>query len=189
MAALIESGEPVLRDAAHTTVAGGLLVGDSIVAALAALPPVLAPRSEPIALEGRFARARLIPAQARDLRLPEDSAAGRFRLVQPYLSVPVGNGVERTFDGELAGVALIVGPRAGVLRVSVGERVERILTWDNDCHYDRLSTTVFAEPLPAHRPITIEPTDDEVDHTGARRALEPGARRPKLLKLVGYMTS
>jgi hypothetical protein len=187
----IDSGavrkEELLRDGMHTTPAGSELVAAMLDGALGRLAeariteealPALRPPGE----GSEYSRARLLDAA------PEHAqgrgSLGLFRLQLPYLQVGVGDPIELIPPAPLMGIAAIVGPESGEIRVASEAGERRKMLFDRFCHYERLNAVRFGRHPPGE-PVRIELTDAPVDYSVCRRPLEPPAR--KSLKLVGYM--
>jgi lysophospholipase L1-like esterase len=179
--------DDVLRDFVHTTPGGSALVAEAVARGLREIADA-APeqRSTPAGAPhpDSFRHARVAPVGPDMVADPARASVARFRLVSEYVEIAVGNRFECVFDGELVGLVVIVGPSSGIVRVSAGGDVQDLLLWDEDCHYDRLSTGVLPRRCPAGTPVTIEPTDAAVDTSNARRPVEPTEKR---LRVVGFM--
>ncbi len=179
----------LVRDHVHTTPAGSDLVADAVdrgLARIEASEPGAAPAPEAPHPDS-FHRARLVAART-DMALdPARAREGRFRFVRPYVEVAPGNPLRATFAGELVGLVAIVGPSSGWVRVTAGENVQDVLLWDPWCHYDRLDTAVLQRRCPPGAEVTLESAEAPVDMSEARRPVDPGTARDRLLRVVWFM--
>ncbi len=178
----------IVRDVVHTTERGSDMVADAIASALTCTPGNGRPETaEAAPLYGRrFHQPRLLPAKVEHLRYARRHTAGRFRFTYDYLTIGSDNALECEFDGELVGLVIVVGPAAGVIRVSGEGRCTEFSTWDPSCYYERLTTVVLDRPWPPHTAVKVEPTDEPVDYAGAVRPVPP-ADAPRQLKVIGFM--
>lgn len=62
-----------------------------------------------------------------------------------WFSLPVGSCLEFETDGVIAGLSVIVGPRSGIVRATIGDRVIERQLFDRWSHYDRISTLMLSE--------------------------------------------
>jgi glycosyltransferase involved in cell wall biosynthesis len=175
--------ERVLRDVVHTTFAGAETIATRIADDF---DSILDPTGAPIGSEDRlfdrsFRGATLVAATTEHLREASAGSVGTFRLSMPYVEVEPGGGFDCTFDGELVGLVVVVGPRSGV--IAAGGR--EFTLFDRWCHYERLSTVVFEPGFPPGAPVTVAPTNRAVDRTICEEPLEADVRTT--LKVVGFM--
>jgi hypothetical protein len=168
--------EHVLRDVVHTTPAGGQLVADAIIDAVREIAATSRSRSGPREdlHPDSFRGAHMQPARLEWLRYPERGQHGRFRFSWDYVEVGGDNPIECSFDGELVGIVVIVGPSFCVIRVGAGKQAEEIALADPVPAYDHLGTVIFSRRYPAGRVVRIELTGAaETDGT--------------VLRVVGFM--
>jgi hypothetical protein len=178
--------DELFRDAVHTTPVGSQLIAeaaDEAIGRLAELDPSPGPIPATRALDGGFARAHIVRMDPADAG--EAGSTGLFRMQRPYLEVPLGGEVRRTFDERLAGLVVLAGPQSGEIRVTHGTEVETAMIWDAACHYERFTTVEFDRMIPPGVEVGIELTETVPDYATCHRPLEPPERRN--LRLIGYM--
>jgi hypothetical protein len=176
----------LFRDVVHTTPAGSELVAELTDRALGEITTSSGgsrstPRGEPT--EAGFRDAHVVPALQDDALGP--SAMGRFRLHWPYLEIGPSSAIRKRIECRIEGFVIIVGPHSGELEVSDGTASQRVMTWDDTCFYERLSTAILPRGCSAGADVKIQLTDTVPDYASCRRPLEPPAQRS--LRLVGYM--
>ena len=115
---------------------------------------------------------RVVPIQPAMIRGPYEVRQGRVGNIEQemrWFSLPEGSHLEMTGDFAVVGLYLVVGPRAGVLRWTDGERVVDRCVFDRWCSYERIATTIFAESagdlLPSAGAVTIALTADVPDYS------------------------
>jgi lysophospholipase L1-like esterase len=175
----------VLRDVVHTTPSGADAIARTIADSLdAALAPTGAALGAPGRIHDRsFGGATLVPASLEHLREPGGGSRGLFRLSLPYVEIGPDGVFEPTFDGELVGMVVVVGPQSGI--VAIGDR--EVNLFDRWCHYERLSTVVFDPGLRPGSPLTMRITDLEVDRSVCPVPVADLGPEGKRLKVVGFM--
>jgi glycosyltransferase involved in cell wall biosynthesis len=184
--ALEEAGlgsDDVLRDVVHTTPRGAEAYAEEIAVRFDSIldPTGAAPASAGRHFDRSFEGARLLPASPERLRDPGACTIGRFRLLYPYVEIEPGARIECSFEEELVGLLVVVGPESGVIRA--GSREHNL--FDRWCSYERLSTVVFDPGFEPGSRVTIEPTDKPVDRSVLRGVVdEPETTK---LKVVGFM--
>ncbi len=177
----------LLRDVVHTTEPGSQEIAEAIARAVidlepaSPLPVTAAPSDTPLLDAG------VEEARTSDVEPAGEAREGRFRLSIPYVEITPGQAFVRPLAGELWGLLLVVGPRSGVVRAGNGESFEDVVTFDEHCHYERISTVLLRTPLPAGATIRIEPSDVAVDREHVRRPLPADTPPGTVLKLVGYL--
>lgn len=181
--------DELLRDVVHTTPAGSRLVAESILDAvqqISAASAITSPPHGELHLDG-FRGARVYPARRGWLKHQARAERKRFRLTFEYLRIGSDNHFTCTFDGELVGMVVIVGPTSGIIRVSAGQDVREITLWDPHCHYERLSTVIFPRRYSPGCEVRIEPTEAGIDYSSSLRPVDHRATISKDLKVVGFM--
>jgi hypothetical protein len=179
------SGPTILRDVVHTTTTGSTVTAETIVNALAQIPA--AARTPAVQLrDDTYRRARIEPAEPA-LAGGSPYTEGRFRLVTTYLEIDRHGELRFTSASDLVGLLLVLGPHSGYIEVnSAGEAIEYLL-WDDECSYERLGSVVLERFVPAGSEVTIRVIDRSVNHSAAKRPIDPSeAARPRL-KLAGLM--
>jgi lysophospholipase L1-like esterase len=164
--------EELFFDGIHTTPEGSRLLAEAVAAGLRPLleSPGADRPDPPEPLFARdYTRTALVPVEASMLRLPSNCEIGRLRLIHPYLAIGADNTLEVCLEGELVGVALVVGPDAAAIRIRTASASQSFVLQDRNTHFERYSTVVLGTPLPPRTPVTIE-------------LAEPGK-----LKLIGLM--
>jgi hypothetical protein len=161
------------------------VTAETIVNALAQIPA--AARTPAVQLrDDTYRRARIEPAEPA-LAGGSPYTEGRFRLVTPYLEIDRHGELRFTSASDLVGLLLVLGPHSGYIEVnSAGEAIEYLL-WDDECSYERLGSVVLERFVPAGSEVTIRVIDRSVNHSAAKRPIDPSeAARPRL-KLAGLM--
>jgi hypothetical protein len=180
----VEEGEEdaLFRDGVHTTDAGSRLVAELAEAALASIPAEQ--DLEPVDLPGAdYSGAHLVPATAEDADGPADMRL--FRLHQAYLEIRDGSAIRPHLAGRLAGLALIVGPDSGELEITDSAGAQRLMTWDEFCHYERFTAIAFERPCRTGDEISIGLTETVPDYARCRRPVHPPESRTA--KVIGYL--
>jgi hypothetical protein len=180
-----EPAEEILRDVVHTTPFGAETVAGMITDELESIldPTVTATGGVGRLFDRSFRGAQLVPATPDRLRDPASGSTGRFRLFYPYVQIEPGGCFECTFDGELVGLVVVVGPESGIVRAGTRE----LTLFDRWCYYERLSTVVFDPGFEAGAPVAIELTGRPVDRSACDKPVaRPDAIRTSL-KVVGFM--
>jgi hypothetical protein len=193
IAAAIDRGElerdAIFKDVIHTTASGGAAVAELTAGAFAQLldaPEQRGPARPAKPVSGQdFRRARLV-------RATEDDADGEakrrlFRLQMPYVEVPDGVSVRTTLPGELLGIAVLTGRDAGEVRVTSPGNEERAMVWDDFSFYERLTTFVLRNRVPAGTAVEIALTDAVPDYATCKRPVEEPDGLERRLRIVGYM--
>jgi GDSL-like lipase/acylhydrolase family protein len=187
-AGALEGGE-LLRDEIHTNPEGSELIASLVDRALADLfettgdPPPERRSSRAGATD--FSGARVQPA-----RLDDTDGRGserRFRLQLEYVEVGPAVPVHCRPMGQLIGLVVLIGPDSGEIEVSWSGGLENIVLFDEFSHYQRLSTVVLRQRIPAGADVKIELTRRPVDRTATVRPIEGSAVTEPALRLVGYM--
>lgn len=91
---------------------------------------------------------RVIPIVPEMIRGDYEVRQARVGNIEPevrWYSLPEGSRLELSDEFAIAGLYLIVGPRAGVLRFQQSGRTVERCVFDRWCSYDRIATTIFAE--------------------------------------------
>jgi hypothetical protein len=189
MRAEIERGHlndpTILRDVVHTTSVGSALTAETIWRAFAEIPATtraaaVQPRND------TFRRARIEPPDAA-FAGGRPFAEGRFRLVRPYLEIDRHGELRFAPEGELVGLLVVLGPHSGYIEVTSGGEPVEYLLWDDECSYERLGSVVLERFAAAGAEVRIRVVDRTVDHSAAKRPIDPvEAARPRL-KLAGLM--
>jgi glycosyltransferase involved in cell wall biosynthesis/lysophospholipase L1-like esterase len=177
--------DELLRDVVHPTPSGAQAIATAIADDL---DEVLDPTAGPPAREGRlfetsFQGSRIVPATPEQLRDPSACVPGRFRFTYPYVEIGPGNTFDCSFDGELIGLVVLLGPESGVIRVNGRE----LLLFDRWCWYDRLGTVLLDGGFAPGSHVTVEMTDREVDRSVCERPLANPDGICKRLKVIGFM--
>jgi hypothetical protein len=179
----------VFMDVIHTTTEGAAVVAELTAGAFARLrgaPEQRGPaRPDQLVSREDFRRARLV-------RATEDDADGEakrrlFRLQMPYVEVPDGVSVQTTLPGELLGIAVLTGMDAGEIRVSSPGNEERAMIWDDFSFYERLTTFVLRDRVPAGTAVEIALTDAVPDYATCKRPVEDPDGIERRLRIVGYL--
>ena len=175
----------ILRDVVHTTSVGSALTAETIWQALAEIPAT--PATPAVQLrDDRFRRARIEPPDPA-LASGRPFAEGRFRLISPYLEIDRRGELRFAPEGELVGLLVVLGPHSGYIEVSSAGKPVEYLLWDDECSYERLGSVVLDRFVPAGAEVRIRVLDRPVDHTTAKRPIDPvEASRPRL-KLAGLL--
>lgn len=91
---------------------------------------------------------RVVPIQPGMIRGSYEVRQGRVGNIEQevrWFSLPEGSCLEISADCTVVGLYLVVGPRAGVLRLEQGGRTVERCVFDRWCSYERIATTIFAE--------------------------------------------
>ncbi|MBV9310728.1 MAG: hypothetical protein JOZ73_07845, partial [Solirubrobacterales bacterium] len=193
LAALAEAGAfdagDLLRDVVHTTPLGSDVTAAQLDEGLTTIERASTRRRNPGAGRGGpFAGAHMVPADPGWLEAPADGPMRRFRLVHSFLRLEAGRRLRCSFDGELVGLVVVIGPTSGVIRVQSAHETEDVAIFDPDCFYDRLATVMLPRRVPARAPVVLEQTDLPVDTSILRRRLPEGHEgAARELRLVGCM--
>ncbi len=182
----LKGGESIFRDEVHPTARGSeeiaALAGRAMTTIADASRPAGGPPPAAHA-EGRFHRARLAKAGPGDAG--GAGRAGRFRLTLPFLEVGPGEPIRVQPEGELHGLALLIGPESGEIEVDDGHGAQRVMAWDDTCFYERYGTVLFERPCPPGAAVEISLTGRSPDYASCRRPVDPPAQRS--LRVVGYL--
>jgi GDSL-like Lipase/Acylhydrolase family len=178
--------DPLFRDLVHMTPAGAELVAElasKAIGSIAASGPA-DQTDEQAAGRGDedFRGAHVVPVAAEDATGAEMRL---FRLHRPYLELPPGPAIRRQFTNRVAGLVMVVGPEAGELEITDRRGSQRLMTWDEYCHYDRFTSCLFERPCEPGSDVSIELTDAVPDYARCRRPLDAPERR--VAKVMGYM--
>jgi hypothetical protein len=186
--AFTESDDPgrLFRDPVHTSAPGSELVAqltDDALASIATARPDEPEDRVPAAPSGkRFHGAHVVPVTSRD-----SSPAGEmglFRLHRPFLELPLGSSIRRRFDERLAGLVMLVGPESGELEIVDPDGVQRLMAWDQYCHYERFTVCLFERPCAVGAEVAIRLTETIPDYSQCRRPVDPPDRRTA--RMLGY---
>jgi hypothetical protein len=180
-----DEAERLYRDEVHLTPTGGELAAELIDTAIASIAgrPVEA-GEPPSELTCSHGDARFIPVSPEDAQGPAEMR--QFRLQRPYLELPAADRIRRRFDDRLAGLVLVVGPDAGELEITDEGGTQRVMTWDDWCHYERFTACLFPRPTRPGSDVSIAVTDTVPDYDTCRIPMQPPACRTA--KVIGYMT-
>jgi hypothetical protein len=189
---LLRAGEidesAVLRDVVHTTAAGSELTARLVSRGLErALAVERAHPVPPPLFAGSFRQTRIVAVSAGLVRDGARCRERRFRLVYPYLEIDAGNELRLILEADLVGLLVIVGPDSGYIELEGPDGCAEYLLWDEQCSYDRLGSVVFSPLVRAGAQVAIGVSERTVDHSGARRPVDPAASAVKRLKLIGLM--
>lgn len=91
---------------------------------------------------------RVVPVQPGLIRGGFEIRQGRVGNIEQemrWFSLPETGWIEVAEDYAVVGLYLVVGPRAGVLRLEQSGRAVDRCVFDRWCSYDRIATTIFAE--------------------------------------------
>jgi hypothetical protein len=180
----------VLRDLVHTTELGSELTADVVMRALVGKIGTVhgaRPARTGALSADSFRRTRIVAADPESLKNPSAASLGTFRHYYPYVEAGVGNDLRVALDGELVGMLVVVGPDAGVIRVTTLGDSREISLWDVDCHYERLTTAIFERRYAAGVPVVISLTDNPIDYSLCRRPPRDPTRLTKRLKIIGFL--
>jgi hypothetical protein len=181
------TAEPLFRDLVHTTEAGAELAAELIADAIESIAAQDRPGEDggetlnPVA--NPYRHAHVLPVAA-------DHGAGAaemglFRLQLPYLELPLGSRIRRRLTEQLAGLLMVVGPESGELEIADSAGRQRLMAWDEFCHYERFTACVFDRPCEAGGEFSIELTSTVPDYASCRRPVEAPERRTA--KVLSYM--
>jgi lysophospholipase L1-like esterase len=176
----------MFRDPVHTTAAGSELAAELVARAIDAIAaedlPAGPTEQPPAPTSDGFRDAQVLPPAAEDA---DGLAEMRlFRLQRPYLELPAGSAIGRRFSDRVAGLVMVVGPESGELEVTDASGKQRLMTWDEWCHYERFQACLFERPCEAGE-VSIELTETVPDYARCRRPVEPPERLSA--KVIGYM--
>jgi hypothetical protein len=180
----VEHGEEeaLFRDDVHTTDAGSRLVAELTEAALASIQAERGGQpAHPPGVD--YSGAHFVPVAAGECEGVAEMKL--FRLHRPYLEVAAGSTIRPRIAGRLAGLALVVGPESGELEIADRAGSQRLMAWDEFCHYERFTAIAFERACPAGDEISIELTQTIPDYSRSREPVEPSERRTA--KVIGYL--
>ena len=177
----------IFRDAVHITAAGAELaselIADAIESVAAQDPHRGTDWERPDPSSNEYRGAHVLAVVAEDAAGPARMCV--LRLQRPYLEFPHGSSIRRRFEERLAGLVLLVGPDSGELEVVDRRGPQRLMIWDEYCHYERFTACLFERPCEAGGEVSIELTDTVPDYASCRRPMDPPERRT--VKVIGYM--
>jgi hypothetical protein len=177
------AGVPVFRDEVHLAPAGADLAAQLIDEAIAPMLADESPAGElPDPLECGYRGAGLLPVAAEDAQGP--ASLRPYKMQRACLELPSGSEIRREFADRLAGLVLLVGPKSGEVEVSDRSGVQRVMTWDEWCHYERYTACRFGHPCEPGE-VAIALTDSVPDYSLGRQPYEPPEAR--VMKVMGYM--
>jgi hypothetical protein len=185
LAAGEHSADDLVREEVHTTALGAELTAAAIAEAVPALGGPRRSAAAPLYAES-FARTRVVPAARDHIVAPERARFDTFRFAYPFIEVDSCNELRGRFDGDLLGLLVVVGPDAGFIEVAAAGARREYQLWDEYCHYDRLSATIFAPFCPAGELVRIRLLEREVDYSRCRRPPVADVLA-KRLKVIGFM--
>jgi hypothetical protein len=128
---------------------------------------------------------RIVAAEPGWFRHPARVETGRLHLVRSYVRAACENPLTWTFDGELVGMLVVLGPESGHVRVRAGGREEDVALWDVDCHYQRMNVVLLRRRVPADAAMTLELIDRPVDRSACKRPLPDDLETD--LRLIGFL--
>lgn len=177
----------LLRDECHPLPPGNellaRLMARSVAEMLRSAPT--AARELPQSLASRpVVGGRVIPVVPEMIRGPFELGQGRVGNIEQemrWFSLPEGSRLEVAGSFAVTGLYLVVGPRAGILRLRQGERAVERCVFDRWCSYDRIATAIFAESEAdlSHRSggAVVELTGKLPDYSVCPKLEIPPARR------------
>ena len=175
------------RDGVHTTADGARHVAAWLCNATLELGPAGHGVRGPAPLHAdRFERTRLVPVVSTMAAVPDWCSRGTFRFVHQWTGLEPGNPVRMECDGDIVGMLVVAGPDSGVLRIETARGVERIVAFDQWCHYDRLSSVVFGAQWPL-RAVSVDVTDDAIDRSLTRRPISGAPQSKSRLRAIAWM--
>jgi lysophospholipase L1-like esterase len=145
------SATALLRDECHPLPAGNELLARLMARSVTELirQPVRSSTELPAPLMPKpFVGGRVIPVTEEMIRGGFEIRQGRVGNIEQemrWFSLPEGSCLEISADSTVVGLYLVVGPRAGVLRLEQGGRTVERCVFDRWCSYERIATTIFAK--------------------------------------------
>lgn len=84
-----------------------------------------------------------------------EAIRGIFRLYYPYLEIGFDSKLQFSFDQELIGMMLVIGPHSGEISVEVNSSLHKYSLYDQWCDFERVKALIFNEPIPSGSDVRV----------------------------------
>ncbi|GAB4530116.1 MAG: hypothetical protein Tsb0014_12550 [Pleurocapsa sp.] len=111
---------------------------------------------------------------------------GEFKKYQ-YYQIDSSNEIKFTIEGNLVGLATIVGPESGIIELVTPERTWEYKLWDAFCFQDRYQVKIINRNFDQSTPVKLKLTEQPIDYSQCRQKLENPEKIVKNFKLVGLL--
>lgn len=183
----IETRERWYRDGIHTTPEGAQHVAAWTCAAILGLGAGDGGPREVTALRSdHLERTQLVPVVPEMASQPARCSGGTYRFVYPWTGLEPGNPIRVEVEGDVVGLLVVAGPDSGVLHITTEHGSERIVAFDQWCHYDRLSSVILGSDWPIRR-VSVEVSGEPVDRSIARRPVSDATCTESRLRAIAWM--